>query len=64
MGGMKDSGVGRRHGREGILKYTESQTVAVQRGLPIGPLPGLPLDRYATVMTAGLKVLKRTPFLR
>jgi succinate-semialdehyde dehydrogenase/glutarate-semialdehyde dehydrogenase len=63
MGGMKDSGVGRRHGREGIVKYTESQTVAVQRGLLIGPLPGLALDRYATVMTAGLKVLKRTPFL-
>ena len=37
MGGMKDSGVGRRHGREGILKYTEPQTIAVQRGMPIGP---------------------------
>jgi succinate-semialdehyde dehydrogenase/glutarate-semialdehyde dehydrogenase len=63
MGGMKDSGVGRRHGREGILKYTESQTVAVQRVLPIGPLPGLPVERYAKVMTAGLKALKRAPFL-
>lgn len=64
MGGMKDSGVGRRHGAEGILKYTESQTVAVQRGLPIGPMPGLPLDRYATVMTAGIKLMKRVPFLK
>ncbi|MGY2082678.1 succinic semialdehyde dehydrogenase [Blastococcus sp. SYSU DS0539] len=64
MGGMKDSGVGRRHGREGIVKYTESQTVAVQRGLPVGPMPGLPLERYATVMTAGLKALKRLPFLK
>ncbi|WP_040337254.1 succinic semialdehyde dehydrogenase [Candidatus Blastococcus massiliensis] len=64
MGGMKDSGVGRRHGAEGILKYTESQTVAVQRGLPIGPMPGLPLEKYASVMTAGLKLLKRTPFLK
>ena len=34
MGGMKDSGTGRRHGREGILKYTQSQTIAVQRGIP------------------------------
>ena len=25
MGGRKDSGLGRRHGREGILKYTEPQ---------------------------------------
>ena len=63
MGGMKDSGVGRRHGREGIRKYTESQTVAVQRGLPIGPIPGLPVERYAKLMTAGLKALKRAPFL-
>ena len=29
MGGMKASGLGRRHGREGILKYTESQNVTV-----------------------------------
>ena len=33
MGGMKASGVGRRHGREGLLKYTESQTVAVRSAL-------------------------------
>ena len=31
MGGMGDSGLGRRHGDEGLLKYTESQTVATQR---------------------------------
>ncbi|MYW62942.1 aldehyde dehydrogenase family protein [Streptomyces sp. SID8379] len=37
MGGMGDSGLGRRHGAEGIRKYTESQTVAVQRLLPLGP---------------------------
>lgn len=30
MGGMKASGMGRRHGREGLLKYTESQTIAVR----------------------------------
>jgi len=37
MGGRKDSGIGRRHGRQGIEKYTDSQTVAVQRGLPLKP---------------------------
>jgi len=31
MGGMGASGVGRRHGAEGILRYTEAQTVAAQR---------------------------------
>ena len=38
MGGMKTSGMGRRHGREGILKYTESQTVATQRIHGIAPI--------------------------
>ena len=37
MGGRKDSGIGRRHGRQGIEKYTDSQTVAVQRGFPLKP---------------------------
>ncbi len=31
MGGMKASGVGRRHGPDGILRYTESQTITTQR---------------------------------
>ena len=26
MGGMKSSGIGRRHGREGIVKYTEPRS--------------------------------------
>ena len=64
MGGMNDSGVGRRHGREGILKYTEAQTVAVQRLLPIGPLPGMSQERYSKVLDAGLKLLRRAPFIR
>ncbi|MGW4386483.1 succinic semialdehyde dehydrogenase [Streptomyces sp. NPDC004685] len=37
MGGMGDSGLGRRHGAEGIRKYTESQTIATQRLMPLGP---------------------------
>ncbi|MGW4478516.1 succinic semialdehyde dehydrogenase [Rhodococcus triatomae] len=35
MGGMRTSGVGRRHGREGIVRYTEPQTVTTQR-VPTG----------------------------
>ena len=61
MGGVKDSGVGRRHGAEGILKYTEAQTVALQRGIPIGPMPGMSTERYTTVMTAALRAMKRLP---
>jgi len=33
IGGMKESGLRGRHGADGILKFTESQTVAVQRHL-------------------------------
>jgi len=31
MGGMKQSGIGRRHGAEGIRKYCEQQTLVVDR---------------------------------
>ena len=61
MGGMKDSGVGRRHGAAGIRKYTESQTVAVQRLLPIAP-HGLVGPRLFTKgITAGLRLLRAIP---
>ena len=40
MGGMKSSGLGRRHGREGLLKYTESQNVTSQHVLGIAPRSG------------------------
>lgn len=61
MGGMKDSGVGRRHGEHGLLKYTESQTIAMERLLPVGAPSWLRADRYAWLMTYGLKALKRLP---
>src|SRR5262249_61400992 len=38
MGGMKDSGIGRWHGTEAILRFTEAQTVATQRLMPLEPL--------------------------
>jgi succinate-semialdehyde dehydrogenase/glutarate-semialdehyde dehydrogenase len=61
MGGMKDSGIGRRHGAVGIQKYTESQTVAVQRFLPIAP-HGLVGPRLFTKgITAGLRLLRSIP---
>ncbi|HYN29467.1 MAG TPA: succinic semialdehyde dehydrogenase [Dermatophilaceae bacterium] len=58
MGGMKDSGVGRRHGREGILKYTESQNIAVQRITGFGGLPGMSDQRFAALLNTSLKVMK------
>ncbi|MFK0221439.1 succinic semialdehyde dehydrogenase [Streptomyces vinaceus] len=62
MGGMKDSGLGRRHGSEGILKYTEAQTVAHQRLLPMAPSLGMDDEKYAAFMTRSLKVMKTLRF--
>ncbi|MEU3252822.1 succinic semialdehyde dehydrogenase [Streptomyces sp. NPDC006997] len=62
MGGMKDSGLGRRHGAEGILKYTEAQTVAHQRLLPMAPALGMDDERYAAFMTRSLRLMKAFRF--
>jgi succinate-semialdehyde dehydrogenase/glutarate-semialdehyde dehydrogenase len=59
MGGWKASGVGRRHGAEGLLKYTEAQTVSVQRLLRFAPLPGMANERYADLLTGAVRVLNR-----
>jgi succinate-semialdehyde dehydrogenase / glutarate-semialdehyde dehydrogenase len=64
MGGMKASGLGRRHGADGILKYTEAQTVAVQRLLPIAPPRGVSYGLWGRAMTLSLRILKRLPGVR
>lgn len=58
MGGVNQSGLGRRHGAEGILKYTESQTISVQHGMPIAPAYGVPDKVWATTMSIGLRAMK------
>jgi len=57
MGGWKDSGTGRRHGAEGLLKFTESQTVAVQKGVPLDL--SAPWLRKKSARHSALVVLKR-----
>ncbi len=64
MGGFKDSGLGRRHGAEGIQKYTESQNVTVQRGMPIAPPKGVPAEAFARWFTGALRAVKRVPGIR
>jgi succinate-semialdehyde dehydrogenase/glutarate-semialdehyde dehydrogenase len=61
MGGWKDSGVGSRHGEHGLLKYTDAQTVAVQRGLPITGPAFVSRDTYAKAMTVAMRALERLP---
>jgi succinate-semialdehyde dehydrogenase/glutarate-semialdehyde dehydrogenase len=64
MGGMKDSGLGRRHGATGITKYTDQQTVSVQRLLPIAPHGIVRQRLWTRAMTAGLKALRHLPGIR
>jgi succinate-semialdehyde dehydrogenase/glutarate-semialdehyde dehydrogenase len=59
MGGMRSSGVGRRHGAEGILKYTEAQNVTVQRLLGFGAPFGLRAGPWAGTLTVALRAMKR-----
>ncbi|MDO5502596.1 MAG: succinic semialdehyde dehydrogenase [Actinomycetia bacterium] len=59
MGGMKASGIGRRHGAEGILKYTESQNVTAQHLLGFGAPPGLSDEQFANILATSMSVLKK-----
>ncbi|GAC69289.1 succinic semialdehyde dehydrogenase [Gordonia soli] len=61
MGGMGISGVGRRHGEEGLLKYTEPQTIAEQRFLGIDKTRGIPDGVYRTITPFAIRALKYLP---
>ncbi|QKW25796.1 succinate-semialdehyde dehydrogenase (NADP(+)) [Streptomyces seoulensis] len=58
MGGMGDSGLGRRHGADGILKYTEAQTVAHQRVQGFYPPARISPETWASLLTGALKAMK------
>lgn len=62
MGGFKESGVGRRHGREGIVKYTNIQTVATQKLMNIAVPQSMSGEKFAKTMTRGLRMMKHLPF--
>jgi succinate-semialdehyde dehydrogenase/glutarate-semialdehyde dehydrogenase len=59
MGGMGESGLGRRHGAEGLWKYTEPQTVAVQHGMGLGTPPWTTDEGFVRLMTASLRAMRR-----
>jgi succinate-semialdehyde dehydrogenase/glutarate-semialdehyde dehydrogenase len=59
MGGMRDSGLGRRQGPDGILRFTEPQTVATQRLLPLRPVLGMSQHAWTDSMTLALRMLKK-----
>ncbi len=59
MGGMRESGMGRRQGAEGILRYTESQSVGTQRLLRFAPMFGMDDQQYAKFMTLNLRLMAK-----
>ncbi|QWW20236.1 aldehyde dehydrogenase family protein [Schaalia sp. 19OD2882] len=63
MGGRGRSGLGRRHGREGLLKYTETQSVSTQRLFGLQAPLGMGEEAWAHLMGTWLQVARHLPFL-
>ena len=61
MGGIGDSGLGRRHGRAGIERYLESKTIATSRIGPLDAPPGVPTSWYARGMVGLTRLQRRLP---
>jgi succinate-semialdehyde dehydrogenase / glutarate-semialdehyde dehydrogenase len=59
MGGMKDSGLGRRQGQDGIRRFVDVQSVATQRGLPIAPSHSLSGEQFALAIVRAFRVLRK-----
>ncbi|MEV6066658.1 succinic semialdehyde dehydrogenase [Nocardia sp. NPDC052001] len=61
MGGMGASGIGRRNGVEGLLKYTESQTVATTRYQNLDTPPFLSDEQWQRMMIPLAKLVSLLP---
>lgn len=59
MGGMGQSGLGRRHGIEGLLRFTEPQTIAMHPSFITGPRFGLTEEKWNRLMSTSLRLLKK-----
>jgi aldehyde dehydrogenase (NAD+)/succinate-semialdehyde dehydrogenase/glutarate-semialdehyde dehydrogenase len=57
MGGMKASGVGRRHGIEGLLGYTEAQTVASQHWISLDRPRGRPAHQHVALLALATRLM-------
>ncbi|WP_435093340.1 succinic semialdehyde dehydrogenase [Halorubrum sp. N11] len=59
MGGFGDSGLGRRHGPEGIRRYVESRTIGVSRVGPLTFPERVPTDWFVRGAFAALSLGRR-----
>ena len=58
MGGMKQSGMGRRSGPGGLLRFTETRTIGVANKLPIGlPIRAKDYKKMAPLMVGLAKMM-------
>lgn len=58
-GGVKSSGVGARHGDQGLLKYTDVKNVALLKKQVMGARPGQSYEKYVEGILSGLKLMRR-----
>ncbi|WP_280423276.1 succinic semialdehyde dehydrogenase [Nocardia carnea] len=61
MGGMGASGVGRRHGPGGLLKFTEPQSVVTTRFLNLDAPPLIPQELWQRILMTIARGLKYLP---
>ncbi|MGH3458602.1 succinic semialdehyde dehydrogenase [Aeromicrobium sp.] len=58
-GGLKQSGVGARHGDQGLLKYTDAQNIAVLKKQVMEPQGTQTYDAYARQTRLSLKLMRK-----
>jgi succinate-semialdehyde dehydrogenase/glutarate-semialdehyde dehydrogenase len=58
MGGMGASGLGRRHGIEGLLRFTQPQTIATAHVATLSPKLGLSEEQWSGILVKFLRTMK------
>jgi len=57
---VKQSGVGARHGDNGLLKYTDVQNLAVVKKQVMGVPEGQSYEKYAATTLKSLAIMRKT----
>lgn len=61
MGGVGASGVGRRHGPDGLLKYTEPQQIVTTRFMNLDAPRGIPQSRWQPMLMSIARTIRFLP---
>ncbi|WP_433653867.1 aldehyde dehydrogenase family protein [Nocardia sp. CA-128927] len=59
-GGVKQSGVGTRHGDQGLLKYTDTVNVGVLKRQVLSARSGQPYEKQLKITLMSLRLMRRT----